>query len=256
MRNLPLPSASLSRSLAGLTALVAISAATAAPLTNYNFVSGSATSAVSDPNVPASPMTSLIGTVGTDSGFSSSAANAFVRANATQASEADAITADSYFSFTLTPQSGVEFDLTSFSMTVGNQTGTVSASFTSSYFVRTSLDGYASNIGISSTTGATTALNGVASRTTSSNSTSVGDSVVFTVSGTAFQDISTAVTFRIYLFDTGTAGAADSNQSISRFDSVQIAGTVSAVPEPASGVLLLIGGILTTALRRRTGARR
>jgi len=232
-----------------LGVLSSLSPASAAVLVNYTFVSGTNSTAAADPNVGASVITSNIGTVGTDSGFSA-AGNAFVRANATQSTQAGAITEADYFEFTLTPQAGFEVDLTSFSLTVGNQTSTA-LSFTSSYFVRTSLDGYASNIAITSTGGTTTSLGGVASRSTTSNSTAVSDSVVFNVAGSQYQNLTTPVTFRIYLYDTGSGAAPDSSQSISRFDNVQVSGNVSAVPEPDTCLLGLVGGALVLSVRRK-----
>lgn len=227
-----------------------LSSASAATLVNYTFAGGSNSTVAFDPNVGTSLITSNIGTVGTDSGFSASAGNAFVRANATQSTQAGAITDSDYFEFTLTPQGGFEVDLTSFSLTVGNQTSTA-LSFTSSYFVRTSLDGYASNIAITSTGGTTTSSAGVASRTTTSNSTTVSDSVVFNVVGAEYQNLTAPVTFRIYLYDTGSGVAPDSSQSISRFDNVQVSGNVTAVPEPTIGMLGLVGGLLVFSICRK-----
>ena len=237
-------SSHFSFSLAAIAAgfLLSLSPASSAVLVNYTFPSGSNASTASDPNVAVSLITSNIGIVGTDSGFSSSSSNAFARANATASSEVDAVEGADYFQFTLTPQGGYEVDLTSFSMQFGNQSSS-SFNFASSFFVRTSLDNFGSNVAISPTGTTLTFNQGVATRTTTSSSYGSG-TVAFDVSGT-YQNLASAVTLRIYIFDN-----SDSGTLVTRFDNVVINGNVSPIPEPSAAGLTALGSLLALALRR------
>ncbi len=83
-----------------------------------------------------------------------------------------------YFEFTLTPNSGYEIDFTSFIYT-----GQRSATGPSNFAFRSSLDGFASNIGSPTATGATINL-----------------------SALVYQNITSAITFRFYAWNTTNSG--------------------------------------------------
>lgn len=90
--------------------------------------------------------------------------------NWTETSLANAIAANDYFEWTLAPNAGYEIDFVSFVYT-GQASGTGPTNFA----FRSSVDGFASNIGAPTATGATINL-----------------------SGAAYQDITSAITFRLY----------------------------------------------------------
>jgi len=144
-----------------------------------------------------------------DWGFSNSAGNVFARSNATTDSEAAAVAADDYFSFTVTPNAGNEFDLTELTfdtihdLTLGGGIGDPGA--TMSFFVRSSLDSFAANIGSIYTQ----AWNTTTPRT-------------LDLSGAAYQGIGTATEFRMYVHDSGI----DLAQNGGRLDNISLLGTV------------------------------
>ena len=72
-----------------------------------------------------------------------------------------------------------------------------------------------------------------------------GDNALVNLNVPAFQGVS-AVTFRVYAFTLGQVGGTAATANVIRFDNVIVNGSV--VPEPASGVLLLLGLLL---LRRK-----
>lgn len=112
-----------------------------------------------------------------------------------------AVTNNSYFSFTATPTAGFSISLTSltFKMARGG------AATPRGYAVRSSADGYASNL-------ATADI--VTQRTTFTD-------VSVDLSGVAFQGLSSAITFRIYVYAPANTNSLD-------FDDVVLNGSVSA----------------------------
>jgi hypothetical protein len=168
-------------------------------------------------------------------GFSS-AGNAFAQSRGTTASVANAVAADDYWSFTVTPSVGFTLDLTTLTFdTIHNATsGTAppnepDVNATMSVFVRSSIDGYASNIG--------------STFTQAWDTTTTGRSI--DLSAPAFQDITTATTFRLYVYDSGV----DTSSNGLRLDNVVLNGEVLVVPEPSS--TLLVGGFGSLMLLRR-----
>lgn len=218
----------------------------AATLVHYQFPAGADTPTTTAANVTASVMgINNLGTVGSDAGFSSSATNAFVRASVTAATQTDAVNNNNSFSFTITPGSGFEFDLSQLTINVGNQV--TPGSFTSSFFLRSSRDGFAADIPILSASGAgITFSGGVATRTTSTNGTTTGNLLTLDLSAALYQNISTTTTFRIYVIDASSASGA-----ISRFDNVLVDGTIASVPEPSTWALAAVGGMLLARRRSR-----
>lgn len=226
-----------------LTAALPLPAAT---IVLYQFPAGANSATTTHAEAAVSLMAiNNLGTEGADSGFSASAGNAFVRASVTPSTQSDAVTNNHSFSFTITPDAGFEFDLTQLTINVGNQVN--SGSFTSNYFLRSSVDGFAADIPILSASGAgITFTGGIATRTTSTNGTTTGNLLTLDLSGALYQNLTAATTFRIYLFDASAATGA-----ITRFDNVLVDGMVTAVPEPAAWVLGAFGAAMLIGRRRR-----
>lgn len=68
------------------------------------------------------------------------------------------------------------------------------------------------------------------------------------ISGTAFQNLTTATEFRIYLSDA----TSNSNSVFANVDNVILDGTAVAIPEPSTATLLLGSmAVMLVALRRK-----
>lgn len=144
--------------------------------TNPNTSNPYITGQTVDPNITVSG-------IGRGAGITGSGAND--RYNATSWNTA-AIDMSAYFEFTLTPNSGCEIDFTSFVYTAqASGTGPTNCQ------IRSSLDGFVSNIGTPTLTGTTISL-----------------------SGASYQNISGAITFRFYAWG---ASAATGTFSINDF---------------------------------------
>jgi hypothetical protein len=161
-------------------------------------------------------------------------------ANGTADSNASsAITNNFYSAFTIEPNSGFALNLSTLTFNYGG-TSDVTVSFTANFFVRSSTDGFAADVG-----------------TTFSKSIPANLSIpAYTLasidlSGAAFQNLSAPVTFRIYAFADNYSGSfviADRP----RIDAINLAGTVGAIPEPSSAALMIVaGGMAGVCLRRR-----
>lgn len=199
-------------------------------IANYGLNSFSAASADTEPNSTAGAFT--LNPSSSDWGFSS-AGNVFARSTATTSSQADALTAGDYVSFTVTPQSGHEMDLTALTFdaihnaTFGGEGEDTEA--TMSFYVRASLDSFASNIG-----------------STFAQAWNTGATQTVLLSGAMFQNIADPVEFRIYIYDSGI----DIARNGARIDNVILLGDVVAIPTPAAlpAGLVMLG---TVAMRRR-----
>ena len=172
--------------------------------------------------IPASPYTAgqtvdpnlTVSGIGRGSGINgTSTANRYTANNWSTG----ALDPNDYFEFTLTPNSGYEINFVSFVYTGQLSSGTPSYSF------RSSLDGFTSNIPTPTTTGTTISL-----------------------SGSAYQNITSAITFRFYVYGMP---AATTTYSINDFT---FNGTVTSVavcstPLSQASVISSSGVTTTTA---------
>lgn len=204
-------------------------AGSATVLAQYTFDGGSAAPTVSAGGigVTAADFNDWIGGT-TSPGFSASPEAAFARTNATNTASpptetlADALSSNNYLSFNL------NYIGNAFSVSQIDYTHYVTgASGTYTSYLFTSATGFSSGNQL-----ATIALNNV---TTSG-------SIALDVSGiSALQGLTSSLEVRIYLSDS-----TNSNGEVHFLDNI----TVSAVPEPASLVLLLTGGVFLMRRQR------
>ena len=229
----------LSIAAAGLMASANLSAQTIAQYT-FDGASGVATNV--DANLTAGNFTA-----GGGGGGLSGSGNAFFRSNETagaSTSFTSAQTANDYFTVTITPDAGFEMNLTSFEFDYGYSSNGSFGAGTMRAYITTSEDNHATFFNNPSTDGYTT-IDGPFSGTGTVTFPFLPDSKLLDLSGAAFQNISTAFEFRIYLSDSYNV-----NDLIHRIDNVELNGTVEAIPEPSSTALLGLGG-LALILRRR-----
>jgi len=175
-------------------------------IADYRFLDLDATSADTEPNSTAADFTKNPAT--NDWGFSSLGDNVFAKSTATTDSEASAVAAGDYFSFTVTPHSGCELNFTELTFdTFHNSTGGGSEDPGAEmmFFVRSSVDNFAANVG---------ATYAQAWNTTTSRA--------LDLSGAAFQNITAATEFRFYIYDSGV----DNAKNGARLDNVVLDGKV------------------------------
>lgn len=208
-------------------------------LASYDFNSSTNRSASTDINAQTIAGNFVIGPAGTNWAFSSAQNNVFARGDTTPDSSANAISAGSYFSFTVTPNAlgvGESISLSSLTFdTISNNAAGVASGNLASFFVRTSLDGFTANIGDTFSQ--------------SFNSDTTVNAQNRSVTLTGLQGITSSVEFRIYVFDNTT----NVNRT-PRVDNVVLNGLIvtAVVPEPASAASLAGIGMLGAAgLRRR-----
>ncbi len=153
----------------------------------------------------------------------------------TNGTETTAVTYGDYFSLTITPTVGTTVNLATLTFDTAFYVSTnLPATVTATYFIRSSRDGYANNVG-----GTFTENHQLAATTP----------VVFTprtvdLSAAEFQNLTAPVTFRIYLYD--------SSNSATRYisiDNVTLNGTL--VPEPSTSGILALAAVLPLVRRRR-----
>lgn len=194
--------------------------ASASVIANYTFLGTDATSADSEPNSTAADFMINPGAWG----FSNSSNNVFARSSATTASEAAAVAAGDYFSFTVTPDAGFELNLTELKfdtihdLTLGGVPG--DAGVIMSFFVRSSLDSFAANIGPTYTQ---------IWNTTTPRTVDLSDG--------AYEGIGVATEFRMYIHDSGV----DLDQNGGRLDNVRLDGAV------------IVPGVVTTTTNFQEG---
>lgn len=237
---IPSSSGLLKAITAAVVFLVVVSPSNAAVLANYDFSSGA------DPSFEAVNTTATAFSAGaftggtgsaapTYSGFISLASQRVVGASLVDpGTEALAVSNNNYFTFTLAADSGFHLDLTSLTFDV-DYTGTGgNVSNSTTFFVRSSIDGFATTLG--------TPVEEVYLLT------SLGFTpVAIDLSDASFQNLTDAVTFRIYMFDE-----ANSSNRFARIDNVVLNGmVVESIPEPSAILLTGFAGAFLLAVRKR-----
>ncbi len=137
--------------------------------------------------------------------------------------------ANVFFAFTITADAGVSFDLDDLSLNVGRSAN----SSTRGWGFYTDVTGF---------------VDPLASDTASATR---GDGALDldTAALTGLDDLTGTVEVRFYVF-TGTGGSANPGRTVD-FDNISLVGT-TVVPEPTAAGLILGGGLLTLARRRRS----
>lgn len=199
-------------------------------LANYPFTGSSRASTDTDPNSSASLITDGAGIV--------SSIDA-VRGNPTPSlgisadqidgtSNATAVTANDYVTFTLTPVTSMS--LTNLTLDAANYTndGTFSAE---SFFLRSSVDAFAANVG--------TTQNILA------GSNGVFAPFSFSLAGAGFQNVASPIEFRIYFQDTNS----DPDRGV-LLDNIIVNGTAAAVPEASTLAMIAVGAGLLAGVQR------
>jgi hypothetical protein len=159
----------------------------------------------------------------------------FGRASAMPSTEADAVSGHSYVTFSVAPASGYKLNLASLTFE-GARSATTN--YLGGWAVRSSLDSYASNIA----TGTFNSPNNTNFRT-----------LTAALTGSQYQDLAGEVTFRIYLYDWGTA--ADNPDNSLRIDNVILNGEAVLIPEPGAAASVATGVAATLLCRRRRAAK-
>lgn len=225
--------------LAGLSLSVP-AALRADVLANYLFTGGS--SASSDLHGTTASAFGF-GPAGTNWAFSSAQNNVFGRGSTSANSDSAALSAGSYFKFTLTLGSlgaGNGLNLTSLTFdSIANAGVAVTGTANASFFVRSSLDNYGTNIG------------STFSQVYVNNTTPISP-VSRTIDLSAYQGVVvSSIEFRIYVFDDTT----DFNRT-PRVDNVVLNGAVEplTIPEPATTGVLAAWSLLAFAVARRRRA--
>ncbi|MET0263336.1 MAG: PEP-CTERM sorting domain-containing protein [Rariglobus sp.] len=227
-------------SLLLLPALAFVPLSRADVLANYTFSNGN-TLTSTDAHSQTTAGTFGAGPLGTNWAYSSAQNNYFARGNTT-ADSATAALAGSYFTFTLSLNAlgtgnGLNLETLTFDTLSNNAAGATAGSEVT-FFVRSSLDNFATNIGDSFNQ--------------SFNDGTAANPVARSVNLSAYQGVTaTSIEFRIYVFDNTT----EVNRT-PRIDNVVLNGAVvplSAIPEPSTAAALVAGFSLlaATALRRR-----
>lgn len=138
-------------------------------------------------------------------------------------------TANDYYEFTLTPNAGYNASLTDLKLDFASYGSGGSRSFA----VFSSIDSFATSIGTANASGTSFAT------------------TTISLSAASFQNLTSAVTFRIYIWD-------DQNNSGkgSLLDNVILDGTLAAVPEPSTWAMMGLGAGLLGAVQRFRQKRR
>jgi hypothetical protein len=196
---------------------------------------GLTVTAVTDPN----------GTVGLESSSAATTpANApFLRLDP-QGNSADpnaAQTNNKYFQFSLTAPAGSDVDLTTLTFDIARGGGGTPRGF----FIRTSLDNFASTLAVTGTPAFTAnAVNAIGNDVTTVRPNYTAASADLS----AFQNIQDqpggTLTFRVYTYAPAAGNSLD-------FDNITINGNASNVPEPASLALIGLGGLVLARRVRR-----
>jgi hypothetical protein len=159
----------------------------------------------------------------------------FVRGSAISS---DAATATSYLDFTFDP-GATPMTLTGLSLDNLLQVDGLLGSYTLTVTLQSDIGGSFADYGTFSRTITTTSTSG----------TFIQNWRLDTIAlGSAFENVTGPVNFRLLLTDSGTL--ATSANAIARFDNIALEGDIYVIPEPASLALLAAGGLLMLSRRR------
>lgn len=214
-----------------------IAPAPAAVIVLYNFTGSSYAPSSTDPNATAS-------TISAGAGPFSVSINTIVGNPApslefgvTGIDSSAAFNANNYFTFTITPVASGTLSLTNITLDLAHSWNNAVAQ---GFDIYTSVGGFAS----------TAAIVGSGSRSVAG--ANVFQNLSVDLSGASFQNLTSAITFRIYFYDGASVGT--SHQLL---DNLTINGT-AVVPEPTSLALIasaLAGGTLFLRRRRQRWCR-
>lgn len=206
----------------------------AALLADYRFAGGSTASGDSDINSSATVMSNGNGFAAVYENL-----NAYGRSSVVAA----AVDPNDYFEFTVTPSSGFKLSLTS--LTFGTAFyGNQALAGEASYVVRTSLDGFTTNIGGPYTTAyQRTALSSEVPSTPFPLPTFTDQTASLASLNPADNQ---AVTFRIYIYDTTT-----SVDRLTAISNVRLNGELLAIPEPSGFTMMALTMVGLFTRRRR-----
>ena len=221
--------------LTAVCALASCVAAKADTVGLYTFAASSLASSDTNPDSTASAITAgaaFTGTVANTTYGNPTPSLAVASTLTTGANtQAGAVTANQYFSFTLTPNTGTPLSLNSLSFDYANYS--TDATFpTEGFVVRSSVDNFAANTAAGVTSAA--ASNGAFATSNIS------------LAAAAFQNLTAPIEFRIYIYD----GTTNANRGAA-IDNI----TVTNVPEPTTYAMLLAGVSFVTVLRCRRRVR-
>lgn len=212
-----------------IAAVVAIAGhSDAAVLAKYDFTGSVRTSADTDLDSAATILSDGAGwtsTIDTAAAKGNPAPSLSVTSTLTGSTQALAISGNDYYEFTITPNTGFELNLTSLTFDYSRFGGGLNATF----FLRSSADSFSADLGAVSTSSATYAT------------------ATISLSSPAFQNVTSALTFRLYIFDD--MGNADKGDLV---DNVILNGSVvlDPVPEPSTWVSFMAGAALLVGVER------
>lgn len=205
----------------------------AATLAHYTFDGGSALSSDTDPLSVAGSFAASTGALSVGTG------TAFIASNVTGADLSAAIAGGNWFGFSITPEPGAVLDLASLAFSTRYSGNDPVAAVSASWVLRSSLDGFATNLSPIFTETYQVEQGGVVS---TSRLVTLGD---------AFQSVGGTVEFRVYVYDnSGSSGR------YVRIDNVVLTGTASAIPEPSAAAVLFGAVALCAGAAMRRGSRR
>lgn len=157
---------------------------------------------------------------------------------------AAAITANDYFSFTVTPDVGQEVSFSS--LFLRYSVGANVRPATTVFSLLSSATGFTASDGLGTVT---------ADLPSASSATGTG---TFTLGQALLQNVTTAVTFRLYVYNTGinpmTRIAIGQLSAINGTPDLTLDGTIAAIPEPSTWALLTLGLACVTVFHCRRAA--
>ena len=196
-------------------------------LSQYSFTGSVRTSSDADLNSTSTAFIDGPGITGLiDAGRGNPLPSLSADISTTAATQALALSGNDYFTFTITPAGGFQLNLTSITFD-----SAVFGNITATFFLRSSADNFATDLG-----------------STTTSSTTFGNTNI-SLTGVSFQNVTTALTFRLYVFDnqdTGNRGPL--------LDNFVLNGMSILIPEPATWATFMVGGGLLVAswgLRRK-----